>query len=86
MTPSTTPSVPTGVKVPIDPHRAQRTWLLEAHHKDVSVRLLDGKSLVGELVEFDQFSLIVWPEDAASPSLVYKHGVAVVSLVDREAS
>jgi len=46
----------------------------------VLIRLVDGTVVRGTLTEFDQYSLLILPDPPGPLMLIYKHGVASVSL------
>jgi sRNA-binding regulator protein Hfq len=62
-----------------DADDAQITWLHAASGKVVRVRLLDGKTLVGQLLAFDPCTLVIQGA-APVPLLVYKHSIAYLAV------
>jgi sRNA-binding regulator protein Hfq len=67
-----------------DADDAETTWLHAARGKVVRVRLLEGKTLVGQLLAFDPHTLVLQGK-APVPLLVYKHNVAYLA-VDESAA
>ena len=57
-----------------DADDAETTWLHAARGKVVRVRLLEGKKLVGQLLAFDAYTLVLQGA-APVPLLVYKHSI-----------
>ena len=57
-----------------DADEAETTWLHAARGKVVRVRLLEGKTLVGQLLAFDPHTLVIQGA-APVPLLVYKHSI-----------
>ena len=62
-----------------DADEAQSTWLHAASGKVVRVRLLDGKTLVGQLLAFDPHTLVIQGA-APVPLLVFKHSIAYLAV------
>jgi sRNA-binding regulator protein Hfq len=58
---------------------AETTWLQAATGKVVRVRLLDGKTLIGQLLSFDPQTLVVQGA-APVPLLVYKQSIAYLAV------
>ena len=63
---------------------AETTWLHAASGKVVRVRLLDGKTLVGQLLAFDPRTLVVQGA-APVPLLVYKQSIAYLVVGEQAA-
>ena len=57
----------------------ETTWLHAASGKVVRVRLRDGKTLVGQLLSFDQRTLVV-KGAAPVPLLIYKHSILYLAV------
>ncbi len=66
-------------------HHVQAAYLHDAVGVQVRVLLLYGTAITGELLDFDQFSLLVLPKGEPAAVLVYKHAIAAVSRVDAAA-
>lgn len=62
-----------------DPHSVQTGWLRQAIGRQVRARFLDGKSISGRLVAFDQFTVLI-QTSADTPSLIFKHGIGCLVL------
>jgi sRNA-binding regulator protein Hfq len=71
-------SVPQSAASP-DAEDAETTWLHAARGKVVRVRLLEGKTLVGQLLAFDPHTLVL-KGAAPVPLLVYKHNIAYLAV------
>ena len=67
-----------------DADEAESTWLHAARGKVVRVRLLEGKTLVGQLLAFDPHTLVLQGA-APVPLLVYKHSILYLG-VDESAA
>lgn len=77
-----------GTSVHVSGHtdEAEMMWLHAARGQVIRLTLIDGKTLVGQLLSADLGALVVQGSGAA-PLLVYKHGVAYVAVEEqREAS
>lgn len=57
----------------------QDAWLDARRGQAITVRLLDGKTLVGTLVAWDVYTLHLAVSGRDAPTLVYKHAVAYLA-------
>ena len=58
---------------------AQETWLQAARGKLIRVRFLEGKTLEGQLLAFDQSTLVLQGRGSA-PLLVYKQSISYLAI------
>ncbi len=58
---------------------AQTTWLQAARGKLIRVRFLEGKTLEGQLLAFDQSTLVLQGRGSA-PLLVYQQSIAYLAI------
>ncbi len=58
---------------------AQTTWLQAARGKLIRVRFLEGKTLEGQLLAFDQSTLVLQGSGPA-PLLVYKQSISYLAV------
>ena len=65
-----------------DPHRVQLAILGALKDKPVCVRLLDGTVLAGTLRAADMFTLAVQEPGAEKTTLLFKHAIASVRVVE----
>ena len=49
----------------------------------LTLRLLDGMEIVGRIIAFDNFTLIVETEEEPQQNFIYKHSIALISAETR---
>ncbi len=67
-----------------DGGEAQATWLRTATGQIIRVHLLEGKTLVGQLLAFDSSALVL-QGSAPTPLLVFKQGIAYLAVEEKGA-
>jgi sRNA-binding regulator protein Hfq len=64
---------------------AQTTWLRAAAGRIVRVHFLEGRTLVGQLLAFDQDTLVI-QGSGPTPLLVFKQSIAYVAVDEHGAT
>ncbi len=67
------------LEAPRHDDEAQTTWLQAARGKLIRVRFLEGKTLEGQLLAFDQGTLVLQGSGSA-PLLVYKQSISYLAV------
>ncbi len=79
------PAAATGSSADTTGQDAENAWLRAATSRLVRLTLLDGKTLVGQLLGWDGATLVVQGSGTV-PLLIYKHGLAYVAVEEHAAN
>lgn len=63
-----------------DEPSTQARWLRGARGRKIRCRLIDGKTVVGLLINFDRYTLELRPTGATDSLLVQKHAIAYCAI------
>lgn len=59
-------------------YESKKNWLAELINKQVSLAFLDGKSMLGKVVDVTQYEVILKKENVKNPIIVAKHSIKYI--------